>query len=106
MEVVTLESKAFKEIMGKLEEISSYVKRHSTIDTEAWVDNNDVCLYLHVSTRTLQRLRSEGMLNYSIIKGKTYYKMSEIVRMLSENLVKSNPQNFQDLLDNYKKHAL
>jgi hypothetical protein len=106
MEVITVESKVFKDIMGKLNDIAGYVRRFSEIDTEAWVDNYDVCKYLHVSDRTLQRLRSDGLLNYSIIKGKTYYKMSEIWRMMNEHLIKSDPKNFQDLLDNYTRHAV
>jgi predicted site-specific integrase-resolvase len=69
------------------------------------VDGYDVCKYLKVSSRTLQRLRSKGLLNYSVSSGKAMYKMGEVRRMLEQNLIKSNPQNFQALLNNYKKHA-
>jgi len=101
MEVITIESQAYKEIISKIDKISLYVKEHSETDYEGWVDNYDVCTYLNISNRTLQRLRSQKLLNYSIIRGKTFYKLSEIERMLNENLIKSNPQNFQDLLNNY-----
>lgn len=105
MEVITIESKAYQELVKKIEKISQYVKEHSESDHEGWVDNHDVCTFLNISIRTLQRLRSQGLLNYSIIRGKTYYKLSEIERMLNENIIKSNPQGFQDLIDNYYKHA-
>ncbi|MDR3219851.1 MAG: helix-turn-helix domain-containing protein [Dysgonamonadaceae bacterium] len=105
MEVITIESKAFKEILNRLDKISRYVKEHSEADHEGWVDTHDVCSYLKVSVRTLQRLRTQKLLNYSIIRGKTFYKLSEIQRMLDENLIKSNPQDFQELLNNYYKNA-
>lgn len=105
MEVITIESKAYKEMIGKIDEISRYVKKHSENQHEGWIDNHDVCKYLNISIRTLQRLRSQKLINFSIIRGKTYYRLSEIERMLDENLIKSNPQGLQDLLDNYYKHA-
>lgn len=105
MEVITIESKVYKDIISKIDEISRYVKEHSENQHEGWIDNHDVCKYLNISIRTLQRLRSQKLINFSIIRGKTYYRLSEIERMLDENLIKSNPQGFQDLLDNYYKHA-
>ncbi|MDD4514633.1 helix-turn-helix domain-containing protein [Massilibacteroides sp.] len=105
MEVITIESKAYKDIVSKIDEISRYVKEHSESQHEGWIDNHDVCKYLNISTRTLQRLRSQKLINFSIIRGKTYYKLSEIERMLDENLIKSSPQGFQELLDNYYKNA-
>lgn len=104
MEVITIEAKAYKEIVGKLDEIARYVKKHSESQHECWIDNHDVCKYLNVSTRTLQRLRSQKLISFSIIRGKTYYQLSEIERMLNENLIKSNPNGFQELLDNYYKN--
>ena len=89
MEVITFESAAYNDIINRLEKISSYVKLRSETDHEGWVDNHDVYNYLKISKRTLQRLRSENLLNYSIIRGKTYYKLSEIQRMLDENLIRS-----------------
>jgi hypothetical protein len=105
MEVITIESQAFKEIISRIDKISRYVNDHSEKNQEGWVDNYDVCSFLKISNRTLQRLRSQRLLNYSIIRGKTFYKLSEIERMLNENLIKSHPQNFQDLLNNHNINA-
>lgn len=105
MEVITIEARAYKEIVGKLDEIARYVKQHSESQHDGWIDNHDVCKYLNISTRTLQRLRSQKLINFSIIRGKTYYQLSEIERMLNENLIKSNPNGFQELLDNYYKNV-
>jgi DNA-binding transcriptional regulator PaaX len=49
------------------------------------LDNTDVKEMLHISTRTLQRLRVSGMLKYSKIKGKIYYRLTDIYLMLEQN---------------------
>ena len=36
-------------------------------------DNQDLCLLLQISKRTLQRYRSEGALSYKTLGKKTYY---------------------------------
>jgi hypothetical protein len=99
MEVITIESKAYKEIISRLDKIALFVRDHAPDDE--WVDGHDVSKYLKVSIRTLQRLRKKHLLNYSLSSGKAMYKISEVKRMLDENLIKSDPQNLQDLIDNF-----
>ena len=50
-----------------------------------WIDAQDVLLKLHVSSRTLQRWRISGMIPYSRVSGKCYYKKSDILKLLNEN---------------------
>ena len=52
---------------------------------EAWIDGQDVMQTLHISKRTLQSLRDSGVLPYSRINGKFYYKVSDIEKMLEAN---------------------
>jgi len=103
MDVITIESKAFKEIIQKLEKISRFVKIYS--DDEEWVDEHEICLYLNISKRTLQRLRKKQVLNYSMTTGKPRYTINEVRRMLKEGLIRSNPDNLNSLIENYNKHA-
>lgn len=109
MEVITIESKAWQELAGRIGLISDYIlsrKNDVEKENEMWVDNNDVSLYLHVSLRTLQRLRASGEVNYSTIRGKHYYKVGEIRRMLEEKLIKSNSEYLKDLVTNSRmSHA-
>lgn len=48
------------------------------IADEVLLDNQDLCLLLKVSKRTLQRFRSSGKLPYKRIGKKTYYLESDI----------------------------
>ena len=47
-----------------------------------WLDNQDVCPILNISPRTLQTLRDNGMLAYSQINRKVYYKPKDVERIL------------------------
>ena len=103
MEVITIESRAYREIISRLDKIALFVKAHS--EDDEWVDGHDICSYLKISIRTLQRLKAKKLINYSLSSGKAMYKISEVKRMLNENLIKSDPQNLQDLIKNYNNHA-
>jgi hypothetical protein len=50
-----------------------------------WLDNQDVMQALHISPRTLQTLRSNGILPFSRIGNKIYYRRSDIQRILQDN---------------------
>lgn len=53
---------------------------------ERLYDNQDLCMMLQVSKRSLQRYRSIGILPYLMLRQKTYYKESDVERFLSEHL--------------------
>ena len=107
MEVITIESQAYKNIMSKMDTIFDYVvSQQNTQDEEdSWVDSYEVCTFLKISDRTLQRLRSENKINYSRIRGKNYYKISEIKRMMEENLIRRSEDCLQDLIQNHQKNV-
>lgn len=58
---------------------------HSTCKLEDWLDNQDVMLYLHISPRTLQTLRSNGTMPFSRIGNKIYYRRADIQSLLDNN---------------------
>lgn len=104
MDVITIESKAYKELVEKINTIANFVVSHESDKQgedpdQMWVDNYEVRTFLNISERTLQRLRSEGMIPYSIISGKSYYKIAEIKRMLEERRVKSTEERLNDLIE-------
>jgi hypothetical protein len=107
MEVITIESQAFKSLMSKVDTIFDYVISQQNIQDEedSWVDSYEVCTFLKISDRTLQRLRSENKINYSRIRGKNYYKISEIKRMMEENLIRRSEDCLQDLIQNHQKNV-
>ena len=74
-------------------------------DMDVIVDSYEVCTFLKISEKTLQRLRVSGTIAYSNIRGRYFYKVSEIRRMLEERLVKSNKENIDNLITNHQLYA-
>ncbi len=108
MEVITIESKAFKDLMEKVNTIAKFVVNYQPEeikDEETWVDGYEVCTFLKISERTLQRLRTKGLISYSLISGKTYYTIAEVKRMLNERLVKSNQEALSNLIESRKNYV-
>lgn len=63
-------------------EIEAAVENSSLED---WIDNQDVMQMLHISPRTLQTIRSNGILPFSRIGNKLYYRRQDIQRLLTNN---------------------
>ncbi|NDV55239.1 DNA-binding protein [Parabacteroides sp. 52] len=57
-------------------------------DKEQWLGNSDVCGLLQISPRTLQSYRDNGILPYSQIGRKCYYKVSDIENLISQSQIK------------------
>lgn len=105
MEVITIESKAFKQMMEKLDALSEYVysiERPIENDDEEWVNSGEVCHFLKISGRTLQRLRTNGKISYTCLGGKYYYQISQIKRLLREHVIKSTDECLCDLIAHHR----
>ena len=110
MEVITIDSKAFKELEAKLTIISNFIteshkKFDAQNDDEIWVDNYEVCSFLKLSEKTLYRLRKDGKISYSIIRGHYFYKIKDIIAMLEDNLIKSTAEDVECLIQNHKLYV-
>lgn len=87
MNVITIQSEAFKQILETLDNIQLKLAQFSDKNPleDKWLDNQDVCLLLNISNRTLQTYRDKGILPYSQIGAKIYYKASDIDLFLNQN---------------------
>ena len=109
MEVITIEAQAFKELSAKINMIAKFVANIQAKDeekpTDGWVDNYEVCTFLKISTKTLQRLRAANLVTYSRIRGKNFYKISEIQRLMENNIIRRSEEHLQDLIKNHQLYA-
>jgi hypothetical protein len=87
MNVITIESEAFQQIVKNLEAINEKLNKEkgSSPLSNVWMDNQDVCVLLHISKRTLQHYRDTGKIPFSQIGAKIYYKSSDIDAFLESN---------------------
>lgn len=49
---------------------------------EKWLDNQEVCLMMKISKRTLQTYKEKNLLPYSKLNRKNYYKLSDVQALL------------------------
>lgn len=98
MEVITIESAAFRALMGKVDEILCYIKKKERrAINDRIISSADLAEVLGISTRTLQRLRSSDTIKYRLIKRRCYYEVSDIQSALQERTLCCNPKNMKEL---------
>jgi hypothetical protein len=59
-----------------------------SVNGDKLLDNQDLCLMLNVSNRTLQRYRVSGLLPCKRFDQKTYYFESDVLKFIQEHLQK------------------
>lgn len=108
MEVITMESAAYKKLTEKIEKIERFVVEKSNKSDEnldgMWIDNYAVCQYLQISERTLQRLRSARRISYSMMGGKTYYTLGEIKRSLQQRIIRRSEDLLNEMIAHHKRN--
>ncbi|MCC8174185.1 MAG: helix-turn-helix domain-containing protein [Odoribacter sp.] len=107
MEVITMESAAFQELKNQIGEIAAYVKgKQETVlypMEDIWIDSEEAADLLKVSLRTLQRRRDAGAISYSKEGRRCLYQLSELHRIIRENIIKSDVQLLEEYHQNYAK---
>lgn len=97
MEIINIEKKTFEEMMSRFEDLSDKINDlcQSTTNKEMdnWLDNQDVCLMLNISPRTLQTYRNTGKISFSQINHKIYYRPSEVEKLLQPDNNNGNSNN-------------
>ena len=105
MEVITFESRAYQELMQKLEQVVQILvqskEQPKEEKPEEWLDSNAVCRRLNISSRTLFRMKKERLISYSILRGHYRYKSSDVEQILYGRLVVSNPETSDELRQTY-----
>jgi len=86
MDIINVEAKTFEAMLSKFESFATRMEQlcrlHGDRGISEWLDNQDVCLLLKISPRTLQTLRDNGTLAYTQISHKTYYKPEDVEKIV------------------------
>jgi len=91
MEVITLQSEAFNQIISKIESIDKKIEAQARKQplSEPWLDIQEACQLLKISKRTLQYYRDNGILPFSQVAGKIYFRASDIEEHLQKHYNKA-----------------
>ncbi len=80
---------AILSLSGEIKEVKALIHLLKQYQTDRlklnWVDGAQVMQMLNISKRTLQQWRNAGILPYSRIQGKLYYKVSDLESLLENH---------------------
>lgn len=85
MNAVILTEEQYEKINQKLDYILKKIDEEKAKPSEQIIDNEDFLKKMKVSRRTAQKWRDEGIISFSQIGGKIYYKQIDINKMLERN---------------------
>lgn len=89
MEIISMDLRTFDVLFSRIREIEEkseiLCRRHEDIGLKKWLDNQDVCNILGISKRTLQTYRDKGLLPFSRIKNKLFYRPEDVERLLQSS---------------------
>jgi hypothetical protein len=73
-----------QQILDELIQTNKLLQESNSVNNiNQWVDTYDLANKLHISKQTIYRLRKNGLLKSSKIKGKIYYNLIEVDKMLA-----------------------
>lgn len=86
MKIVSIEAEVFEAMLERFNSFAQKVdlicSRSKEKELSKWLDNQDVCLILNISKRSLQTYRDNGTLPYTKIGYKIYYKPADVERIM------------------------
>lgn len=89
MNIINVEERAFEMLLNKVQYLTDKINKLAHIKGDKgfqeWLDAQEVCQILNISKRTLQTYRVNGMLRYSFIERKIFYKLEDVNQLLIEN---------------------
>ena len=106
MEIITLESSAYKELLAKIDRIEYHILS-SKVEADGnkvnvWLSSKEVMSLLGVSPRSLQRLRDKKQISYAMFGRACRYHISEIERLIKESIINNDAQSLDELKHNYQ----
>ncbi|WP_394356900.1 helix-turn-helix domain-containing protein [Sphingobacterium spiritivorum] len=70
MNIITVDEEVWKHLNERLKAISEYIlKLEDTSYDSLWLNNHEVCQYLHISEKTLWRMRTNGQIAFQKCTG-------------------------------------
>jgi len=81
-----------KDILNQLNEIKLQLKKLQ-YNNDVFLDNQEFLQVMNISKRTAQQWRDSGIIAYSQVGAKIYYRFSDIEDLLNKNHIKAKDKN-------------
>lgn len=89
MEIIAMESRAYRELISKIDRITKYINKRESQEQrdEVWLNDADMIKLLGISKRTLQRMRTDNVISYTKTRRVCRYRLCDVERAMRENLI-------------------
>lgn len=108
MNYILIEENQFARMAGDISCIAGFVRqtleKQQSHDKDKLLDNVEAAELLHISKRTLARMRSEGRIAYSIIEGSCRYSYNDLWDAVERTKVRKFARTQDEFERNY--HAV
>lgn len=88
MQIINIEKNVWERLISRIDEFSTRVdalcEKHSEKRIKKWLDNQQVCEILNISKRTLQTYRDTGVIGFSQVNHKMFYKQEDVLELLEK----------------------
>ena len=90
MEVVTIQSEVYQKILELINAISTSKNEKVKESKDVWLDNQEFMQYMKISKRLAQHYRDSGVITFSQVGHKIYYRLADIEELLHKKSIKAH----------------
>lgn len=85
MEAIILSTQQYKDLVNRLDDLNKQLEEKQKKPQDTFLDNQEFLQLMNISKRTAQTWRDEGIVSFSQIGSKIYYRMSDVQKLLDKN---------------------
>ena len=85
MEAIILSTQQYKDLVNRLDDLNKQLEEKQKKPQDTFLDNQEFLQLMNISKRTAQTWRDEGVISFSQIGSKIYYRMSDVQKLLDKN---------------------
>ncbi len=85
MEAVIFSKDQYTELMNRMDVIQSALTGKQKDPKDVFLDNQEFIQLMNISKRTAQSWRDDGIISFSQVGSKIYYRMSDVQKLLDSN---------------------
>ena len=85
IKAVILTKDQYQDLVMRMDEIKNALTEKQKEPKDAFLDNQEFLQLMNISKRTAQTWRDQGIISFSQVGGKIYYRMSDVQKLLDNN---------------------
>lgn len=93
---ITISKREYTELLNRMDEIKSALMDKQKQSTDVFIDNQEFLQIMNISKTTAHNWRTAGIISFSHIGGKVYYRMSDIQNALDSNYRQAKRKIYQN----------